>query len=121
MLLAPEPPKSAPVAPRERIDAIDALRGFALFGVLAINLDTEFRVTLYEQFFPEKAAGMLDRLAQIVLSLGFEFKAITLFSVLFGVGLAIQFERLAANPHRTTLLIRRLVVLLGFGLIHLFH
>jgi len=95
------------------------LRGFALFGVLAINLDTEFRVTLYEQFFTERAAGALDRLAQTILSLGFEFKAITLFSVLFGVGLAIQFERLAANPRRTMLLIRRLAVLLGFGLAHL--
>jgi len=95
------------------------LRGFALFGVLAINLDTEFRVTLYEQFFTERAAGALDRLAQTILSLGFEFKAITLFSVLFGVGLAIQFDRLAANPRRTMLLIRRLAVLLGFGLVHL--
>jgi uncharacterized protein len=90
-----------------------------LFGVLAINLDTEFRVTLYEQFFPERAAGALDRLAQTILSLAFEFKAITLFSVLFGVGLAIQFDRLAANPRRTMLLVRRLAVLLGFGLAHL--
>jgi uncharacterized protein len=88
--------------------------------VLAINLDTEFRVTLYEQFFPERAAGALDRLAQSVLSLAFEFKAITLFSVLFGAGLAIQFDRLAANSRRTTLLVRRLLVLLGFGLIHVF-
>jgi uncharacterized protein len=112
-------PASAPVPPHERINAIDALRGFALFGVLAINLDTEFRVTFFEQFSFAPLAG-LDRVAQTILSLAFEFKAITLFSILFGVGLAIQFDRLAANPRRTILLVRRLLVLLVFGLIHLF-
>jgi uncharacterized protein len=108
----------APTAPRDRVGAIDALRGFALFGVLAINLHTEFRVTLFEQFFLVPMRG-LDRAAATLLSLAFELKAITLFSILFGVGLAIQFERLTANPRRTALLVRRLLVLLGFGLIHL--
>ena len=42
-----------------------------------------------------------------------------LFSLLFGAGLAIQFERLAKSERRTLLLVRRLVVLLAFGLIHL--
>ena len=41
-----------------------------------------------------------------------------LFSLLFGAGLAIQFERLARSERRTLLLVRRLVVLLAFGLIH---
>ena len=39
-----------PVPAAERIWAIDALRGLALLGVLAINLHTEFRVSLFEQF-----------------------------------------------------------------------
>ena len=42
-----------------------------------------------------------------------------LFSLLFGAGLAIQFERLATSERRTSLLVRRLAVLLAFGLIHL--
>lgn len=87
--------------------------------MLAINLETEFRTTFFEQFSIGLMRGV-DGVAQIVLSLGFEFKAITLFSTLFGVGLAIQFERLAGNSRRTALLVRRLLVLLGFGLIHLF-
>ena len=111
--------QASPVPPRERINAVDALRGFALFGVLAINLNTEFRVTFFEQFRFVRL-GRLDSAAQAVLSLGFEFKAIALFSLLFGAGLAIQFDRLAENPRRMTLLVRRLLVLLAFGLIHLF-
>lgn len=46
------PASTTPVSPSERIWAIDALRGVALFGVPAINLHTEFRVSLFEQFPP---------------------------------------------------------------------
>ena len=48
-----------------------------------------------------------------------DLKALALFSLLFGAGLAIQFERLARSERRTSLLVRRLAVLLAFGLIHL--
>lgn len=36
-------------------------------------------------------------------------KAFALFSILFGVGLAIQSERLARSSSRATLMIRRLL------------
>lgn len=36
---------SRPIDPAKRIDAIDALRGIALFGVLAMNLVMGFRVS----------------------------------------------------------------------------
>ena len=47
-------------------------------------------------------------------------KGIILFSSLFGVGLAIQIDRLAGNDRRLTLLLRRLAALLAFGLVHLY-
>jgi uncharacterized protein len=52
--------------------------------------------------------------------IAFSEKALCLFSLLFGVGLAIQFERLAQNARRLALLLRRLAVLMGIGLVHLF-
>ena len=103
-----------------RIEAIDILRGLALFGVLAINLDTEFRVTFFEQFLPSPASAVpLDRAVRGFLKWAIEFKAFSLFSFLFGMGLAMQFEHLAGRSDRLTLLIRRLLALLAFGLIHL--
>jgi uncharacterized protein len=112
--------EARPVRPDQRITAIDALRGIALFGVLAVNLITEFRVSLFAQFLPASAGGTwLDRAVENTVSVGMELKAFALFSLLFGVGLAIQFERLATRPRRLVLLARRLLVLLGFGLIHL--
>jgi len=116
----PAEPASAPVNPSERIDAIDALRGLTLFGVLAINITMIFRVSIFEQFLPPAATtSALDRAILAFLMAAIEMKAFALFSLLFGVGLAIQFERLAANPRRALLLSRRLTVLLAIGLIHL--
>jgi uncharacterized protein len=113
--------RAAPLGPGERIEAIDAVRGLALFGVLIINVVTEFRVSIFEQFLvhpPARAVSdaTLHALLMVVLSQ----KALSLFSLLFGLGLAIQFDRLRENPHRLTLLLRRLAALLGIGLVHLF-
>ena len=104
--------------PLSRINAIDALRGLALLGVLIINLDTEFRVTFFEQFSPHYAT-VAEKFARAVLGFLVEFKAITIFSMLFGVGLAIQAETLARRGSVPRLLVRRLLVLLAFGLLHL--
>ena len=112
---------TTPVGPSERIDAIDVLRGIALFGVLAMNIVTVFRVSIFAQFLPDtEPAGPLDRAVSAFLTVAVDFKALALFSLLFGAGLAIQFERLAGNPRRTILLVRRLAVLLAIGLVHLY-
>jgi uncharacterized protein len=112
--------RSGPVSPWERIDGIDALRGIALAGVLAINLVTEFRISIFQQFLAIGPSGSaLDQAIESFLTIAVEMKAFALFSLLFGVGLTIQFERLASNPRRTTLLLRRLAVLLALGLAHL--
>jgi uncharacterized protein len=111
----------SPVSEAERIDAIDVLRGLALFGVLAINIVTVFRVSIFAQFLPNaEPMGPLDRAVSAVLTVAVDFKALALFSLLFGVGLAIQFERLAGDARRTILLVRRLGVLLAIGLVHLY-
>lgn len=104
----------------ERIGAIDILRGVALFGVLAVNLVTEFRVSIFQQFLPpDPGVGMWDRLVEAIVHVGFEMKAFALFSFLFGVGLAVQFERLGRTGRPFYWLTRRLLVLLAFGLVHL--
>jgi uncharacterized protein len=108
-----------PLAPRERIAAIDVLRGLALFGVMAINLVFAFRVSIFEQFLPTSdAIAPIDHAVEIFLDRAIELKAFALFSLLFGVGLAIQFDRLGQR-RRTVLLLRRLIALLAIGLLHL--
>jgi uncharacterized protein len=109
-----------PVAALKRIVGIDILRGIALFGVLAINVVTEFRVSIFQQFLPDQGGGiLLDGIVHKVLMVGIDLKALAIFSLLFGAGLAIQFDQLVSHPRRITLLIRRLLVLLLIGIAHL--
>lgn len=112
---------SGPVGPAGRIDGIDVLRGLALLGVLVVNTVTEFRVSIFEQFLPPAGTeAAVDRALKTFLAAAVELKALALFSFLFGVGLAIQFDRLAGHSRRFVLLVRRLAVLLAIGLVHLY-
>ena len=108
------------VQPEDRLTSIDTLRGLALFGVLLVNLVSEFRVSIFQQFLPTDGPSPLqDRIVETFVSLALEMKAFALFSFIFGIGLAVQFERLSRLGNAYLLLIRRLVVLLILGLIHL--
>ena len=111
---------AGPIAPSDRIAAIDSARGIALFGVMAINVATVFRVSIFEQFLPDQGDGTaLDRALYWILMVGIDLKAFALFSLLFGVGLAIQHDHLAVDSRRTALLVRRLAFLMVVGAAHL--
>jgi uncharacterized protein len=115
-----EASRAGPIAPSDRIAAIDIVRGIALFGVMAINVATIFRVSIFEQFLPDGGDGTwLDRALYWVLMVGIDLKAFALFSLLFGVGLAIQYDHLSADSRRTVLLVRRLAFLMLIGAAHL--
>jgi uncharacterized protein len=109
-----------PAAPAERIQVLDSLRGLALFGVLVMNLETSFRGSIFEDFLPSTAVAGVDHVVETALRIFVDLKAFAVFSLLFGVGLAIQHERLRRHPARWILLFRRLLALLVFGLIHLY-
>ncbi len=101
-----------PVLPGERIKIIDVLRGFALFGVLLINM-RDFDLP------GQTWVGLFDRIALwLTIGLG-DSKFWTLFSFLFGLGFALQMQRAESRgAHFVTLYARRLSVLLLFGLLH---
>ncbi|HZF27645.1 MAG TPA: DUF418 domain-containing protein [Gammaproteobacteria bacterium] len=113
---------SSSAAPtNSRIDAIDAVRGVALFGVLVVNVLTAFRISLFQQFLPNRwsSADSLDGVVERFVDFALEMKSFSLFSILFGLGLAMQFERFARGGRPFYLLTRRLIALLVFGVIHL--
>lgn len=113
-------PTATDTSTDRRLESIDILRGLALFGVLIVNLVTEFRVSIFEQFLAQsREADPIDRAVIHFVQYALELKAFALFSFLFGVGLAMQFERLSTTGRPLYWLTRRLLVLFGFGLIHL--
>ena len=110
----------APVARQARIEDIDVIRGFALFGVLMMNLATAFRIPFFAG--PPSMGTGIDHVVGRAEFLLLANKSMSLFSILFGAGLAIFLERASArDPHGAMwLLARRLLLLLAFGLAHIF-
>lgn len=108
-----------PVAPAERVASIDILRGLALFGILAANM-RGFAGPAVAYFQPHLFWPALhDRIAQALIDTFVQGKFLTIFAFLFGVGFAVQLERARARGARFGwTYIRRLLILIAFGLIH---
>jgi uncharacterized protein len=110
----------ASCSPEERHEVIDALRGFALAGVFLANLAY---LSLYRMLPTETRAELptagFDTIASQLIGVLVDGKFITVFSLLFGLGFAMQLQRAQARGAggiaRYT---RRLLVLLGIGVIH---
>ncbi|PTA70646.1 MULTISPECIES: DUF418 domain-containing protein [unclassified Stenotrophomonas] len=96
---------------------IDALRGFALLGVFLVNL----RFFSLDALMTEGAqqalpSAALDHAIRTGMEGLLDMKAITLFSLLFGMGVAMQME--GNTPGRMAAHLRRMAVLLVIGLLH---
>lgn len=92
----------------------------ALLGVALANLVFAFRISPTAWYLSgDTYAADANGLAEAFVRYAIQGKALALFSMLFGVGLAIQHDRFAARG-APGLLARRLLVLLAFGLVHRF-
>ncbi|MGY0618703.1 DUF418 domain-containing protein [Lysobacter sp. A378] len=109
----------APLAPSERIDSLDVLRGLALLGIALMNVE----------YFTAPLAGMeqgiapgqrgLDWLADAFVYVFVRGKFWALFSLLFGMGFAIMLDRAqSAGRSFAPLYLRRTFGLLLIGLAH---
>ncbi|WP_223637588.1 DUF418 domain-containing protein [Corallococcus sp. EGB] len=118
-----EIPTPGPIDNSERVHALDALRGFALLGVFVSNSLNWFngRVFLPREQALALAAPPLEVAVNALFGLLIEQKFVTLFTFLFGLGFALQMTR--AEGRGTSIVPvyrRRLGVLLGIGLVHMF-
>ena len=110
-----------PVNSLERIQTIDILRGFALFGVLVANMKG-FSLPLLAYFGlgGEWPLTRLDKIVDLFILFLIKGKCISLFSFLFGLGLAVQLWRAEAKGvNLVPRYLRRLTVLLCFGAAHI--
>ncbi|WP_335870158.1 DUF418 domain-containing protein [Bacillus sp. 2205SS5-2] len=107
-----------PVKKSARIDSLDMMRGFALLGIFLVNM-ISFHSPIFHynpyQWWEGKGEENLYMFIDVLVQASFY----PLFAMLFGYGLAIQRERaLTRGVSFLSLGIRRLSVLLVFGLIH---
>lgn len=111
---------AAPIAPRERVVALDVMRGFAVFGILLMNIVPLSGAWMFNLGDATTLPGAwLDPTAEFFLELFVHAKFYSLFSLLFGVGFAIFLDRAATRGVQPARLFRRrLTGLLIIGLVH---
>jgi uncharacterized protein len=114
-----EPQPFAPVAVHERIAAMDVLRGFALLGILLMNIEAMAGPLLIAQTGLDPALTGVDRLADAFVYLFVQGKFYPLFSLLFGMGFAVMLARAdAAQQPFFMVYLCRVLALLAIGLAH---
>lgn len=112
--------QATPIPTAERIGELDIIRGFALFGVLWMNVFGMggFLVP------PDKIHGLtdfetLEKVVGFFSNLLMSGKAQALFSLLFGFGFAVMMDRIGQRGgDGTKVYLRRLTILLIVGVLH---
>lgn len=118
-ITATEPAAVRPIAQSERIQILDLLRGFAIFGILAVNMAGFASPVFLPGYVPPAATPWYDELAATLVLLLAEGKFYTIFAFLFGLGFSVQLARATAKgADFRAFYARRLAVLFGFGIIH---
>ena len=101
-----------------RIGSIDAMRGYALFGILIVNI---FVFNISYQHFGEyysQFSGANKTADSLVVEL-FAGKFMFLFAFLFGLSCHFQFKKKSSMSVFRPYWMRRLILLAVFGIVHL--
>jgi uncharacterized protein len=113
-------PQLAPVSSNQRIETLDVLRGVALLGILAMNIRA-MAAPMSAYLYP---SALFDyqgpsRVAYLFTNVVFDLKMMGLFSMLFGAGVVLYAgKRTESGRPPKALWFRRMIVLLGIGLLH---
>jgi uncharacterized protein len=111
---------SGPVSQPERIESIDVLRGFAVLGILVMNIQSFAMIG--SAYMNPTAYGDLtgaNYYVWLFSHLLADMKFMTVFSMLFGAGILIMTARReAATGRSASIHYRRMAWLLLFGLLH---
>jgi uncharacterized protein len=111
--------QAAPTTDRERIFALDALRGVAVLGILLMNI-TEFGLpNAYTEPSISGGATGADLWTWVITAFFFEGTMRGLFTILFGAGVVLytsRLERAGVGLYSADLYFRRNMWLIVFGL-----
>ena len=114
--------KPSPAKSKQRIEVIDALRGFAILGIILANILSWSGIKFMPFSEIERWPNLeIDLLVYNLNGIFVDTKFYTIFSLLFGIGFYLQFNKNRDNqPSFMKVYYRRLGYLMLFGLIHMF-
>ena len=106
---------TGPTTERQRHVILDALRGLALMGIALANFP---EYALWTFLSSEQQAAMptayIDEIVRFLQYLVVDGKFYSIFSILFGIGFSLIMER-----HGLRLFVRRMLILVIIGFLHL--
>jgi uncharacterized protein len=108
---------------KNRIVGLDVARGFALLGILIMNsTGMALYSSAYFNYASDGGEGIANFIAWSSMIVYFEGAMRGLFSLLFGAGIVIFLDQLNAKnvPNAIDIHGRRMLLLIGFGLINTF-
>ncbi|MGJ9382110.1 DUF418 domain-containing protein [Salipaludibacillus sp. CF4.18] len=114
------PAALSPLDSANRLHHIDSLRGFALFGIFLVNmLAFQYGTFGYEYIYPD--LNSTDQASHNMIEFLFQGSFYPIFSILFGFGATLMWQR-AGQEDRPFYLVflRRLVILAMMGTAHLY-
>ncbi len=105
---------------KERIDIIDALRGFSLAGIVIVHLVENYIAAPPPEAFNEAVhQGIGDTVVDVFIGLFLRGKFFALFSFLFGLSFFIQMDKAAQKGDNFGgRFLWRLILLLVIGYVH---
>lgn len=104
-----------PVKVKDRIVSLDIIRGFALLGILFVNILSFSGIESLKHSDSTIGQSTIYWFVQFFI----KGKFISLFSILFGIGFAMQISRFQKSEGGIGLYWKRMFVLFVFGLLHL--
>ena len=109
-----------PTKPNTRIEVLDIYRGFAVLGIFMVNIVIMHSTFINQDAYLAQFTAPVDLITQKILQLFFYTKFFPIFSLLFGLGIAIQvLKRKEEHKPITGFLTRRMFFLFLFGILHI--
>ena len=114
-----ESPNLSPVKTTNRIEILDIWRGFAVFGIFMVNIEIMNSVFINQDLYYEEMIGPLDSIIIRISQLFFYNKFFPIFSFLFGLGIAMQLEKLKLKKKSRSFILKRMLILFVIGILHI--
>jgi uncharacterized protein len=110
----------APTPEEKRLVPLDILRGFAVIGIFVVNIQIMGCHFVHRGACKALWTSRLDQAISMMIKLFFVNKFLSIFSFLFGLGIAMQFYRyIRKNTSGNLFFIRRMGGLFLIGVLHI--
>jgi uncharacterized protein len=111
---------TTPTKENSRIEILDIWRGFAIFGILVVNILVFNCSFVYRPAYEQEWSSTLNQTTLRFLEIFFYSNFYPIFSFLFGLGLALQvLKQVERNTFRWSFFVRRFLGLFLLGVLHI--